>query len=147
MNEHIVQEWNKIVKPGDVAWILGDLCFKASVWEKYASRFNGQINVIYGNHDPKEFRQRAKWTDYKFASAHDVKMIEVNGQRIFMSHFAHRVWPNGHHGAWHLYGHDHGSLPDYGMSTDVGVDAWNFKPVSFEELKNRFKDREPIKHH
>lgn len=147
MNEHIVQEWNKVVKPNDAIWVLGDTCFRINIWEKYVHRLNGQINLIYGNHDPDEFHNRAKRGDLKIASAFDTKMITVNGQKIFMSHYPHRRWPNCHHGCWHIYGHEHGNVEDLGKSTDVGVDCWNFKPVSFEELEVRFKDRECIKHH
>jgi hypothetical protein len=52
-------------------------------------------------------------------------MVEVNGQPIWLSHYAHRVWMRSHHGAWHLYGHGHHSLPDdpHARSIDVGVDA------------------------
>ncbi len=38
--------------------------------------------------------------------------ISVHGQPIVICHYAMRVWNRSHHGAWHLYGHSHGNLPD-----------------------------------
>ena len=37
----------------------------------------------------------------------------------------------------HLFGHSHSTLPDdpNSLSCDVGVDAWNYAPVSFEQLQ------------
>jgi calcineurin-like phosphoesterase family protein len=49
-----------------------------------------------------------------------------------------------HHGAWHLYGHSHGALPPYGKSFDVGVDCWNYKPVSFEQVQEKMNQQELI---
>jgi hypothetical protein len=41
-----------------------------------------------------------------------------------------------HHGAWHLYGHSHGNLPDTptSLSMDVGVDTHDFQPWHFDEI-------------
>lgn len=59
-----------------------------------------------------------------------------NGKRLWLSHYAHRVWPAGHHGSYHFYGHSHGSLPGIGRSRDVGVDLQDmaFGPRRFEDL-------------
>ena len=44
---------------------------------------------------------------------------------------------SSHVGAWHLYGHSHGLLPDdpNALSLDVGVDCWGFRPVSFAQIQ------------
>jgi calcineurin-like phosphoesterase family protein len=48
-----------------------------------------------------------------------------------------RVWPHSGRGAWQLYGHSHGNLPDdpLSLSMDVGVDSHDFCPWHFEEVK------------
>jgi calcineurin-like phosphoesterase family protein len=63
----------------------------------------------------------------------------INGQYIWCSHYAHRVWNLSHHGSWHIYGHSHGSLPPIGLSWDVGVDNNNYFPVSFDQLSEIMK--------
>ena len=51
-------------------------------------------------------------------------------------YYAMRVWNRAHHGAWHLYGHSHGKLPEAAtfLSMDVGVDTHDFRPWHFDEI-------------
>ena len=53
-----------------------------------------------------------------------------------LCHYAMRVWNRAHHGAWHLYGHSHGKLPEAptSLSMDVGVDTHDFRPWHFDEI-------------
>ena len=53
-----------------------------------------------------------------------------------LCHYAMRVWNRAHHGAWHLYGHSHGKLPEAPttLSMDVGVDNHDFRPWHFDEI-------------
>ncbi|MGN7127393.1 hypothetical protein [Methylorubrum thiocyanatum] len=61
------------------------------------------------------------------------------GATIWLSHYAHRIWYRIHRGDLHLYGHSHGTIPDApeGMSTDVGVGRWNWRPVTLEKILAR----------
>ena len=45
MNEHIVQEWNKIVSKKDVTYILGDITMEKNNYE-ILNRLNGIKKVI-----------------------------------------------------------------------------------------------------
>ena len=74
---------------------------------RFADNCTAQIFFIEDNHDSAARQIRAS-----FAWFNSVKMVEVNGQPIWLSHYAHRVWMRAHYGAWHLYGHSHHSLPD-----------------------------------
>jgi calcineurin-like phosphoesterase family protein len=61
-----------------------------------------------------------------------------------------RTWNKRHHGAIHLYGHSHGTLPGDAQSCDVGVDCWDFYPVSLAQIKARLAESppiEPVDHH
>ena len=60
-----------------------------------------------------------------------------DGTMVVLCHYAMRVWSRSHHGAIHLYGHSHGNLPGDSQSCDVGVDCWDFAPVSIEEIRVR----------
>jgi calcineurin-like phosphoesterase family protein len=68
-------------------------------------------------------------------------MFRVEGQDIWLSHYPQRSWNKRFHGSWHLYGHVHGRLTaednaDLSLLTkDVGVDACEYRPWSFEELR------------
>jgi calcineurin-like phosphoesterase family protein len=67
-------------------------------------------------------------------------------QAVWLSHYAHRVWPHSWHGDLHLYGHSHGSLPGTPTSEDVGVDCWDWGPVTLDRILDRMAgthDEEP----
>ena len=133
MDETIIENWNNTVKAGDLVYHLGDFAFvkTADDLEKITKRLNGNIYLILGNHD----RQIIKSSN-KFVWKRDYARIKVGSQKIILSHYAFRVWDCKHHGSYHLYGHSHGTLPDDegSYSIDVGVDAQNFTPISFEQV-------------
>jgi calcineurin-like phosphoesterase family protein len=139
MNEELIKRYNEKVRPEDHVYILGD--FGMYNHEKFARRLNGQKHLIFGNHDAK-FRN--KFLQWGFSWARDVHQLQVDKKlTIWLAHYAHRTWPKRHFGAWHLFGHSHGKIIGEGFSTDVGVDCWNYAPVSLEELRVFFKDRKP----
>jgi calcineurin-like phosphoesterase family protein len=149
MNATLIANWNSLISGEDSVYILGDFCFGTPERTLELIRaLNGNKTFIRGNHDRnlKEALQLAK-----MPPVFDVRSVRVGDQEIFLSHYAHRVWNKSHYGTWHCYGHSHGTLPDdpNALSLDVGVDAWGFKPVSFEQIKERMsrKTFKPIDHH
>ena len=140
MDDEIIERWNKVVKPGDAVYHLGDFAFTRSAKEAglIARTLNGQIHLILGNHDRSAVRKAAG-----FAWMGDYKYIHVGDITIVMFHFPLRTWHKSHFGSWHLYGHHHGSLDErLGVpSFDVGVDVWNFTPVSFKQVEEQMKKR------
>lgn len=146
---------NSLVRDEDITYNFGDVGYKCE--PKYMSdmirQMKGRLVIILGNHD-KALRTalRLGFLDkevqngkLEIAGGYDAvwddtldisKRIEINGQRIFISHYGHRTWPTAFRGAWHLYAHSHGNLPSLYKSIDVGVDAVSNKyfPISFEEV-------------
>lgn len=140
MNETLIAAWNARVEDGDVVYHLGDFCWRGDP-RIFTARLKGTIVFIRGNHDAKNLHN-------KVPNVHDVKLIKVVGggsspmphQKIWLSHYAHRSWPDSHYGSWHLYGHDHGSLIDdiNALSMDVGVDTRiDLAPYSLAEIRAR----------
>lgn len=137
-DEYLVQEWNKLVKPRDTVFHLGDFCFGSKEKCLKAKKcLNGHIAIILGNHDAGTWQIRKKfiWYDH-------VKLIKIKDQEIFLSHYAHLTWPKSHYNVWHFFGHSHSSLNPWindhlpnNKMIDVGVDNWNLKPVHFDVLK------------
>ena len=62
-----------------------------------------------------------------------------------------KVWDKSHHGAWHLYGHSHGSLPDdpNSLSFDIGCNIHDYYPLEFEDVRKIMSTKtfKPIDHH
>jgi calcineurin-like phosphoesterase family protein len=144
MDEALVANWNAVVRSGDTVYFVGDLSFhdhKNTVW--LLSRLNGNIGLILGNHDKKlqsEVLRRFMFVKDLYTAK--VEDPDVDGrsrgiQRIVLCHYAMRVWEAMHYGAWHLYGHSHGSLPDdpHAKTFDVGVDCHGYKPISYTQVK------------
>lgn len=143
-DETLIRNWNERVKPGDTVYHLGDFAWHHPA--RYRARLNGQIHLIKGNHD------RLKSSDESlFESISDYKKVKIGGQKIYLLHYAMRVWNGSHHGTFHLYGHSHGSLPDdpNALSMDVGVDVHSLRPVSYDEVTDFMANKtwKPIDHH
>jgi len=150
MNDCLVDNWNRVVKPNDDAYHLGDFGFANIMKTKsILKRLNGNIYFVYGNHDKELIRHRKELLQEKlFASMLPYMEIKENKQSIVLFHYGMRVWNKHHYGSWLLYGHSHGTLPPYGKSVDVGVDCKEitdeYRPVSFDEIYEFMKNRDII---
>jgi len=140
MNESIIEEWNKKVPKEAKAIILGDVSMRCSdAIETLVKRLNGDVSFLYGNHDNRQMLRR-------LGTSSDVKEFKRNGNKFFLSHYAHRIWPASHHGSYHLYGHSHDTISDMGRSMDVGVDSaarlgLGYAPFHIDEIVDLLKDQ------
>jgi calcineurin-like phosphoesterase family protein len=141
MDEEMVTRWNAVVQPDDTVYHLGDISFmKVDRFKPIADSLNGTIHLLIGNHDPDAVLAMDRW-----ASVGHYKEIVHQNKKIVMSHYAHRVWNRSHHGAIMLYGHSHGSLPGTDQSLDVGVDCWDFAPVTLPRILERMATLPPYR--
>jgi calcineurin-like phosphoesterase family protein len=145
MNETIIERWNERIGPDDNVYHLGDfaLCGRAKAQE-VMDRLNGRKVLIAGNHDDKA-RKLDGW-----AQVLDMAYLRRGHRRIVLCHYAMKTWRNAHHGSVMLFGHSHGNLRGCRQSLDVGVDAWDFRPVTLEEIDARLATLPPwsaVDHH
>lgn len=148
MNESLIENWNSVVKEKDSIYILGDFCLKGNPFY-FLDRLQGRKYLIFGNHDKK---YRARYRDSGFFDwCKDYFELQISGDHflrgkklIVFCHYAMRVWNKSHYGSWHLYGHSHGSLKSHGLSLDVGVDCWDHKPVSLEQIEQKMETLDPV---
>lgn len=144
MNEIIIENWNNTISANDTIFHLGDFSFRGEAeWTKLLDRLNGKIYLIIGNHDMKAINQGL------IQRFEDVTMqmhIEVDKQRIFLSHFPFLCFEGCYKNVWQLFGHLHSRKNNTSINAkriqyllptqyDVGVDNNNFTPVSFEQVK------------
>ncbi len=131
-DEHLVARWNSVVGRKDKVWHLGDFALgKPEAGARIFRRLNGDKHLITGNHD------RGWVKDLGWGSVHDYHETAVDKQRIVLSHYAMRTWNAKRYGAIMLYGHSHGQLPGNRQSLDVGVDAWDWTPAAWPEIRAR----------
>ena len=132
MNEVMIENWNRVVSSKDNVYHLGDFGFKDI--NLILSRLNGNIHLIHGNHDSSAVKRNRR-----FITSSSIKEIKIDGIKTVLHHYSMRVWNASFHGSYHLFGHSHGMLPSYGLSFDVGVDAWNFMPISEGQIIEKIK--------
>lgn len=134
MNEVLIDNWNSKVKPNDTVWHLGDFGFgPVESLQRIFDQLNGHKNLIIGNHD-KEGVKISGWeivTPYFELVAHNLFVV--------MCHYPLAQWNRFYHGSIHLHGHCHGRFNKYNTETvkrlDVGVDCFDYIPVSLFEIK------------
>lgn len=138
MDRALVERCNAVVMPDDVLYLLGDFCMGVRDHLDAARRYRRaiacrEVHLIWGNHDPQDDDGFAGL----FTTADHLRPVRLGGQRITLCHYAMRAWDKSHHGAWQLYGHTHGQLPELPevWSFDVGVDCWNYYPISLEQVE------------
>lgn len=139
MDEKLITNWNYLVRPNDVVFVLGDFSFhNLQKTGEIFFRLAGKKHLIRGNHDEKR-ADKLPWTDVK-----DYFVLKQDHVRIVLSHFPFLSWRHMQKGDLHLHGHCHGNLKaPLTRREDVGVDTLisNFYPVAFETIVDELQDR------
>ena len=132
MNAAMIALWNDTVGANDDVWHLGDLALRTSAQEaaELLCRLNGRKHLITGNNDPPHIAALAGW-----ASMQAYAEITVDGRRLVLCHYAFRTWNGMAKGVLNLHGHSHGRLKPLPRQTDVGVDAWDFRPIAVGQMR------------
>lgn len=138
MEELIIKNHNKTVKPNDTIYILGDFIsfYDREKTIEMIKRLNGRKIWIVGNHDSKKIYEDAKVAAL-FEGIYDFLQIRHNKKDFVLCHYPFESWKNKHHGAIHLFGHVHNNtseLADIPNRFHVGVDENNFTPVSIDRF-------------
>lgn len=124
MNEKMVMEWNEIVAPEDLTYILGDVAFMpGDRAAQYMRRLNGRKILVEGNHDRKTLHD--KNFRESFEEVHKYLWIAYDKYQVIMFHYPIAEWDQMHRGSVHFHGHLHGGVS--GMEKfrcrDMGMDA------------------------
>ena len=152
MNETIIQNWNKVVKPEDKVYVLGDFALvrgedhesKVQKLANICARLNGMKILIYGNHDlfePEEYILAG----FTYVNRGYIETYEHNTLFV-MSHYQMTTWNKSHFGSMHLFGHEHWKQqwePKHSIYEEmhwserkfnVCVDANKFTPIDLREI-------------
>jgi calcineurin-like phosphoesterase family protein len=158
MNEAMVKNWNDTVGPDDIVYCLGDFSMAFRPVETFTSRLNGIKYLVPGNHDfchsyhkrSRNVEQRARWiqkyVDNGWIILPEQTTLDIPGiATVNMCHHPYIVldahddkytkWRPKDDGRWLICGHVHEKFKVANKMINVGVDVWNFKPVSVEQIK------------
>jgi len=138
MDQHIIFKHNEVVTDKDTVWNIGDFSMLSPEFtgriERKRRKLKGRQHLVLGNHDrlkPQNYVEicgfitvhTAYWFEragYRFVLAHDPSVYTACGKDDVLLH--------GH--LHKLYQH---LLPDRRV-INVGVDVWDFAPVSFKQI-------------
>jgi calcineurin-like phosphoesterase family protein len=127
----MVERWNMAVGADDEVWHLGDFALGMSeaAMAELLGRLHGRKHLITGNNDTPATTSLAGWSSVQCYTE-----IEIDGLRLVLCHYPFRTWRNMSRGWLNLHGHSHGRLAPLLRQTDVGVDAWDFRPVTLAQI-------------
>ncbi len=127
----LVARWNAVVGPGDEIWHLGDFALhvKPERIGELLAGLNGTKHLIVGNNDGPATLAAEGW-----ASVQPYAELILDGTAVVMCHYAFRTWKNMGRGWIDLHGHSHGKLKKQTRQYDVGVDAWDYRPVTLSTI-------------
>jgi calcineurin-like phosphoesterase family protein len=132
MNETMIARWNETVGSDDDVWHLGDFALRtgAEAASALLQRLNGRKHLVTGNNDPPEIMALPHWSTVQAYAE-----LTVDAHRLVLCHYAFRTWNGMSKGALNLHGHSHGRLKPLPRQTDVGVDAWDFRPIALKQMR------------
>ncbi|MDR3538219.1 MAG: metallophosphoesterase [Acetobacteraceae bacterium] len=134
MDAAMEARWNEAVGPDDEVWHLGDFALRMvpEAMGALLGRLNGHKHLITGNNDLPATLALAGWD-----SVQPYVELEQEGMRLVLCHYAFRTWNGMAKGALNLHGHSHGRLKPLPRQVDVGVDVWDFRPVTLGTILAR----------
>ena len=144
MDEAIIENWNKVIKSTDIVYHLGDTMLNDNMHGlECFKRLNGQIFLIYGNHD-SDARKNLLFTELsgKMLGGWYAWVIKYGKLSIYMSHYP-TITSNfdQKHFSQHViavHGHTHQRTNWLDMKNPflyhVGLDSHNNTPVHIDEV-------------
>ena len=151
MNEELVERWNKVVKPEDEVYHLGDFALNdVDAAIPYINRLNGKIYWIIGNHDTaKKIDKIMDDCDSIWNLGYAYQFKYNKKYSIYISHYPTLTSNfDEKHFSRHvlsLHGHTHQQTNflqlDNPFLYHVGMDSHNCTPVHIDEILTDVRNR------
>lgn len=152
----LAEKWDAVVKKDDIVWVVGDMTGGGHVphgldWIRARP---GVKHLIAGNHDKchplhKDSHKFQRvfleaFESVQMAAFRKVAYAEAKSARVMVSHFPfsedhspearYMEWRLRDEGDYLIHGHTHDTEKFNGKEIHVGVDAWDFAPVSLDTI-------------
>lgn len=157
MNEKIIENWNSTVKPNDMVIHLGDTMLNDNEEGiKCFKRLNGQISLIWGNHDSDARKELLSALPNVIVLGY-AYVIKHGKFSLYLSHYPSLTANYDDRGlsrhVINLHGHSHQQAnflyPNNPFMYHVGVDSHNCTPVHIDEvmtdIRQRWQDLQTLK--
>lgn len=139
MNKILTDNWNSVVSPDDTVYHLGDFSFGGKI-SKFLQYLNGNIILIRGNHDRNSNIKGCGLTIHQNLDfEYDGYKFKLNHRPVFTADAVdkdseRRSIIDLDEYDYILCGHIHEKWLQNQKNINVGVDVWDFKPVSIETI-------------
>jgi len=159
MNRALIERWNDAVTDTDEVWVLGDVALgRIDETLGLVEQLHGRKILLTGNHDrcwhghgAKAERWIGRYADAGFDEIHHGSIETPLGSTpVMCSHFPYRGDSRDHErypdhrpidsGAVLLHGHVHERWKVRDRQINVGVDVWDFRPITDEEILEAIGD-------
>lgn len=137
MDDAMIENWNKVVKPGDKVYHLGDVMFGDR--ESFVKKFkylHGQKRLVVGNHDDIKFFARSElfskislwrmFPEFGLVLTH----IPLHNTIMYEGRFKNKT-------AINVHGHLHQNPSPSNQHFNVSVEQIDFTPIHIEEVMKR----------
>ena len=160
MDEELIQRWNNTVSSSDDVIVLGDFAMgRIDETLPIAGLLNGRKVLLAGNHDRCWYGHKkgvdaatGRYLDAGFDEIWQGSIeLDVGGTHVVACHFPYSGDSNDHdryvahrpvdEGAWLLHGHVHERWKVRERMINVGVDVWDYAPVSERALAELITQR------
>lgn len=159
MDFELVKRHNAVVAMDDIVYHLGDFSLNTKHLARLAD-LKGQHHLICGNHDrchavhKDAEKKKQLYLDAGFKSVSEAEFL-VFGERPFEQVLmCHLPYTGDHHdseeryiryrpvdsGLWLLHGHVHTTWKVRDRMINVGVDQWDYAPVSIDTIKTMIRE-------
>jgi calcineurin-like phosphoesterase family protein len=141
MNEILLENWNKVVKPGDLVYVLGDITWDRQWFAHNWPKFHGRKKLAPGNHDDIQWLSRGAF--FKSVQLwYQFKSLEV-----VLSHVPIALWNEPHvKYKYNIHGHTHGNdviFNDHYHDKryfNVSVEKTNYAPIELDYVIEKIKE-------
>lgn len=160
MNEKLIANWNNTVKPEDTIYCMGDLSLAIRPVELFSNRLIGNKKLVPGNHDwchPANKKAKGErlsnWIKHYENFGWEILPLhsELNIEGVSTVNMSHMPYKGDTTDTRHenyrliddgrvlICGHVHEKwktkvTPNGTLMINVGVDVWNYIPVSLTEI-------------
>jgi calcineurin-like phosphoesterase family protein len=148
MDDVLLEKMWEVVQEEDDLWIIGDFSAGPKAQDcSYLETLFGQLpgarkHLVVGNHDLAP-TLALPWD----STSHLAEVADgPSGLHHTLCHYPMITWNHARKGALQLFGHVHNRWQGSRNAVNVGVDQWDFMPVSFNQIAAR-AERLPVNQH
>ena len=154
----LLSNWNELVSPDDVVYVLGDVMLKKDLEDEEFSyalnilkQLNGELIIFRGNHDSESKLKKYETCENVIKAGEAACYLKdpaVKGYQFYLSHYptlvAHERLKPVRTALINLYGHTHQKehfYKEHPYMYCVCLDAHEMKPVLLDDIIEEVKDK------